>query len=188
MIKLSKKVEFTSMKEGTKDDYDLITIHDSENERQLFDRVINWLEMMNGESPYKISRLQHCLQAATRAENDGADTETIVCALMHDIGDVISPSNHSQVSAALLRPYVSEKNYWIILNHGLFQGYYWMHHYDEDRNARDKYKNHQYYQDCVDFCTKWDQISFDPDFDTKPLNYFIPMIKEIFLRKPKSFV
>ena len=91
------------MDNGTKEDYDLISIHDSENERKLLDRVIGWLKMMDGESPYKISRLHHCLQTATRAEKDGADTETIVCALMHDIGDVISPSNHSQVSAALLR-------------------------------------------------------------------------------------
>ena len=185
---MTKKVEFTSKNDGTKNDYDLIAIHDSENERQLFNRVINWLEMMDGESPYKISRLQHCLQTATRAENDGADTETIVCALLHDIGDVISPSNHSQVSAALLRPYISEKNYWIVLNHGLFQGYYWMHHYDENRNLRDKHKNHPYYKDCVDFCSKWDQVSFDPDYETKTLEYFTPMIKEIFSREPRSFV
>ena len=185
---MTKKVEFTSMNDGTKNDYDLIAIHDSENERQLFNRVINWLEMMDGESPYKISRLEHCLQTATRAENDGADTETIVCALLHDIGDVISPSNHSQVSAALLRPYISEKNYWIVLNHGLFQGYYWMHHYDENRNLRDKHKNHPYYKDCVDFCSKWDQVSFDPDYETKTLEYFTPMIKEIFSREPRSFV
>ena len=76
------------MNDGTKNDYDLIAIHDSENERQLFNRVINWLEMMDGESPYQISRLQHSLQTATRAEEDGADTETIVCALLHDIGAV----------------------------------------------------------------------------------------------------
>ncbi len=105
-----KKVDFISMDEGTKEDYDLIAIHDSENERGLSKRVIEWLKMMDGESPYQISRLQHSLQTATRAENDGADIETIVCALLHDIGDVISRSNHSQVSAALLSPYISKKN------------------------------------------------------------------------------
>ena len=119
-----KKVSFTSMDQGTKEDYDLIALHDSENARELSTRVIEWLKMMDGHSPYQISRLQHSLQTASRAEEDGADTETIVCALLHDIGDVISPANHSQVSAALLRPYISEKNYWIVLHHGLFQGYY----------------------------------------------------------------
>ena len=119
---------------------------------------------------------------------DWADVETIVCALLHDIGDVISPSNHSQVSAALLRPYINEKNYWIVLNHGLFQGYYWMHHYDEDRNLRDEYKDHPYYQDCIDFCSKWDQKSFDPNYETHSLEHFIPMIEEIFSREPQPFI
>ena len=183
-----KKVSFTSMDQGTKEDYDLVSIHDSENERSLSNRVIQWLQMMDGDSPYQISRLHHSLQTATRAEEDGADVETIVCALLHDIGDVISPSNHSQVSAALLRPYINEKNYWIVLHHGLFQGYYWMHHYNEDRNVRDQYKDHPYYQDCVDFCSKWDQKSFDPGYKTKSLEYFIPMIEKIFSRDPRSFV
>ena len=120
------------MDQGTREDYDLTAIHDSKNERNLSKRVIQWLQMMDGDSPYQISRLQHSLQTATRAEEDGADVETIVCALLHDIGDVISPSNHSQVSAALLRPsYINEKNYWIVLHHGIFQGYYWMHHYEK---------------------------------------------------------
>ena len=185
---MSKKVKFTSMDHGTRDDYDLVAMHDSENARNMAKRVIEWLKMMDGDSPYQISRLQHCLQTATRAENDGADTETIVCALLHDIGDVLSPVNHSQASAAILRPYISEKNYWIVLNHGLFQGYYWMHHYDEDRNLRDQHKDHPYYQDCIDFCAKWDQKSFDPDYEEKPLNHFIPMIEEIFSREPRSFV
>jgi predicted HD phosphohydrolase len=177
-----------SMDKGTREDYDLIAIYDSKNERSLSKRVIQWLQMMDGESPYQISRLQHSLQTATRAEKDGADIETIVCALLHDIGDVISPSNHSQASASLLRPYINEKNYWIVLHHGLFQGYYWMHHYNEDRNSRDKYKDHLYYQDCIDFCSKWDQKSFDPNYETQSLEHFIPMVEEIFLRDPSSFV
>ena len=179
-----KKVGFISMDEGTKEDYDLIAIHDSKNERNLFNRVIQWLQTLDDESPYQISRLQHCLQTATRAEKDGADTETIVCALLHDIGDAISPSNHSQASAAVLRPYISEKNYWIILNHGLFQGYYWMHHYEQERNMRDQLADHPYYQDCVDFCANWDQCSFDPAYQNQPLAHFVPMIERIFARTP----
>ena len=148
-----------------------------------------WLKMMDGDSPYQISRLQHCLQTATRAEQDGADTETIVCALLHDIGDIISPVNHSQASAAILRPYISEKNYWIVLNHGLFQGYYWMHHYDEDRKPERSVQRSSLLSGlCGFFCSKWDQESFDPDYKEKPLDYFIPMIEEIFSRKPRSFV
>ena len=185
---MSDKVSFTAMEHASRADYDLVFEHDTENMRGQAARVIEWLKMMDGNSPYQVSRLEHCLQTATRAQRDGADDETIVCALLHDIGDVIAPANHSQAAAALLRPYVSDKNYWIVLNHGLFQGYYWMHHYDQDRNARDSLKNHPYYQACVDFCADWDQPSFDPDYESLPLEYFMPLIATLFARTPKSFV
>lgn len=185
---MTKRVDFTAMEHATRADYDLVFAHDDDNIATQAERVISWLRMMDGDSPYQISRLDHCLQTATRAENDGADEETIVCALLHDIGDVIAPANHSQAAAALLRPYVSEKNYWIVLNHGLFQGYYWMHQYDQDRNSRDQLKDHPYYQDCIDFCASWDQPSFDPEFTTQPLEHFIPLIQHLFARTPKPLV
>ena len=185
---MSKKVDFTAMEDGTRSDYDLVFEHDAENGRNLLNRILIWLKMMEGESPYKISRLDHVLQTATRAEKDGADNEMIVCALLHDIGDVLAPTNHAQVAAALLRPYVSEKNYWIVLHHGLFQGHYWMHHYDKDRDARDKLKDHPYYEACVEFCARWDQVSFDPNYDTYSLEHFIPVLKEVFSKEPASFV
>jgi predicted HD phosphohydrolase len=185
---MAKRVDFTAMEHATRTDYDLVFAHDDDNIATQAERVISWLRMMDGDSPYQISRLDHCLQAATRAESDGADDETIACALLHDIGDVIAPANHSQAAAALLRPYVSEKNYWIVLNHGLFQGYYWMHHYDQDRNSRDQLKHHPYYQNCIDFCASWDQPSFDPKFKTQPLEYFIPLIQYLFARTPKPLV
>ncbi len=181
---MNKKVEFTSMDHASREDYDLVFKHDLANIDQQFDRVVGWLKMMDGDSPYQISRLDHCLQTATRAENDGADDETVVCALLHDIGDIISPANHSQAAAALLKPYVSEKNYWIVLHHGLFQGYYWMHHYGEDRNSRDALKNSPYYEACVEFCERWDQKSFDPKFETKSLEHFLPVLKRVLSRPP----
>lgn len=185
---MTKHVNFTAMDHGTRDDYDLVARHDAENAADLAERVLSWLQSMDGDSPYKISRLAHSLQTATRAEEDGADDETVVCALLHDIGDVLGPANHSQIAAALLRPYVSEKNYWIVRHHGLFQGYYWFHHYDQDRDARDRFKEHPYYDDCVAFCARWDQVSFDPDYPTRPLSHFAPRVRELFARKPGQFV
>ncbi len=184
---MGKAVEFTAMEHGTKSDYDLVFAHDDAKAADLADRVLGWLQSMDGESPYKISRLRHCLQTATRAELDGADDETIACALLHDIGDVLAPTNHSQVSAALLAPYVCEKNRWIVGHHGLFQGYYWFHHYGSDRNARDKYRDHEYFDACVEFCEKWDQTSFDPDFKTLPLEHFAPLVRDLFAKKPAEF-
>lgn len=185
---MSKIVTFTAMEHGTREDYDLVGEHDAENASHLADRVLVWLESMAGDSPYQISRLEHSLQTATRAEVDGADDETVVCALLHDIGDVIGPANHSQMAAALLRPYVSEKNYWIVLHHGLFQGYYWFHHFGKDRDARDALKDHPYYEECVNFCARWDQVSFDPDYPTRPLAYFEDRVRALFAREPGEFL
>jgi predicted HD phosphohydrolase len=171
---------FRAMIDGTAQDYALIDAHDAANASRQAVRVLGWLRAMDGPSPYLISRLDHSLQTATRAEDDGADEETVVCALLHDIGDELSPLNHAQVAAAVLRPYVSEKNHWIVDHHGLFQGYYWLHHYGRDRNERDLYADHEWYEACVSFCARWDQTSFDPDFTTAPLSHFEPMIERLF--------
>ena len=184
---MTKRVVFTAMEHGTQDDYDLVLAHDEANYAQQADRVLAWLQAMDGDSPYQISRLDHCLQTATRAERDGADDETVTCALLHDIGDILAPANHAQVAAALLAPYVSEKNRWIVAHHGLFQGYYWFHYSGLDRNARDRYRDHKYYPACAEFCARWDQPSFDPAYDTHSLEHFRPLVHELFARKPGEF-
>ena len=119
----------------------------------MSDRTLELLKAMKGEKlGYQVDRCTHSLQSATRAESDGADEETVVCALLNDLGDVIAPDNHSEVIALILRPYISKKNHWVLKHHGLFQGYYYFHHIGGDRNARERYKDHPFYQDCVDFC------------------------------------
>lgn len=183
----TEKVAFAAMQDGTQEDYDLLDRFYAANALHQADRVLGWLRAMDGESPYRISRLHHCLQTATRAQNDDADDETVVCALLHDIGDLLAPANHSQLAAAMLAPFVSEKNHWIIGHHGLFQGYYYFHFVGQDRNARDVYRDHPHYQACVDFCARWDQPSFDPDFKTRPLSHFEPLVRELFAREPGTF-
>ena len=135
---------------------------------------------------YQISRLEHSLQTATRALNDKADDEMIVAALLHDIGDELAPLNHSEYAAPVLKPHVSEKTYWIIEKHGEFQMYYYAHHLNGNKNQRDKYKDHKYYQDTLNFCQNWDQKSFDPNFKSLSLKEFEPFIKKIFSKKPYS--
>jgi len=184
---MTDKVSFTAMEDGTKADYDIIFADEAAKAGQFAERVLGWLEDMDGESPYHISRLGHSLQSATRAERDDADEETIVCALLHDIGDLLAPANHSEVAAALLAPYVSEKNHWIVKHHGLFQGYYWFQFIDADRNARDRYRDHEHYDACVEFCARWDQPSFDPDYDTLPLEHFEPLVRDLFAKEPRPF-
>ena len=174
------------MKDGSKEDYELLSKFEKEFAEKLPDRILEALRNL-GESMdgYQVSRLEHSLQSATRAERDGADEEMIVATLLHDIGDSLAPFNHSQLIASVLRPYVSEKVYWIILHHGIFQEYYYAHHIGRDRNARDQFKDHKYYQATVDFCEKWDQTSFDPEYESFSLEHFEPMVRNLFSKNPK---
>ena len=180
-----KSVSFTRMSDGTAEEYAFLTLLYEKCRNGVSDRLLELLKAMKGDKlGYQVDRYTHSLQSATRAESDGADEETVVCALLHDLGDVIAPDNHSEVIASILRPYISEKNHWVLKHHGLFQGYYYFHHIGGDRNARERYKGHPFYQDCVDFCEKWDQTSFDPDYPTLPLEYFEPMVRKV-LTAPK---
>ena len=173
------------MKNGTKEDYELLEKFEKNFERETAERVLNYLSKQTITlEGYKITRLEHSLQAATRAFKNKESDEMVVATLLHDIGDDLAPMNHSQYAAAVLRPYVSEKTHWIVEKHGLFQTYYSAEHLGGDKNAREKYKDHQYYQATIDFCEKYDQCSFDPHYKSMTLKEFEPMVKKIFSRKP----
>lgn len=176
---MSRVVSFTQMKDGTAEEYAFLGRLEEEELRSFPDRVLGWLITMEDSAGYRITRLEHSLQAATRAHRAGEDEETVVCVLLHDIGDYLAPANHSEVAAAVLRPYVSEKNYWVVKHHGVFQGFYYYHHLGLDPNERDRWRDHPYYQATVDFCENYDQASFDPDYDSLPLSFFEPMVRRI---------
>ena len=181
-----KTVKFNEMKKGTKEDYLLLEKHEKAYIDGTADRIIKFMSGLNKTlEGYKVNRLEHSLQTATRALNDKADDEMIVAALLHDIGDELAPLNHSEYAAAVLKPYVSEKTHWIIEKHGEFQMYYYAHHLNGNKNQRDKYKDHKYYKDTVNFCENWDQKSFDPDYDSLPLEHFEPMVRKLFSKEPK---
>lgn len=173
------KVSFTRMDEGTREDYELLARDEAADIASFPDRVLQWLMEMDTASPYPITRLGHSLQAATRAHRAGEDEEMVVATLLHDIGDVLAPANHSEVAAAMLRPYVTERIYWIVKHHGLFQGFYYNHHYGGDPDARDVYEDHEWYDDTVRLCADYDQISFDPGYPTEPLQFFEPMLRRV---------
>ena len=184
-----KKVSFTEMKKGTKKDYLFLDKHEKKFASKTADRI---LEFMSGLTEtlegYQVSRLEHSLQSATRAYKNGESEEMVVATLLHDIGDDLAPMNHSQYAASILRPYVSEKTYWIIQHHGLFQTYYSAHHLGGDRNARDKFKNHEHYQATIDFCENYDQASFDPNYKSMTLDEFYPMVQKIFSKEPYYYL
>ncbi len=182
-----ERVKFTQMKHGSKEDYLLLEKHEKKYIEGTADRLIKFMSGLNSTlEGYQVSRLEHSLQTATRALNDKADDEMIVASLLHDIGDELAPLNHSEYAAAVLKPYVSEKTHWVIEKHGEFQMYYYAHHLGGNKNQREKYKGHKYYQDTINFCENWDQKSFDPNFNSLNLKSFEPLVKKIFNRKPYS--
>jgi predicted HD phosphohydrolase len=177
-------VTFTQMKDGTREEYAYLRELEHQYIQSLPDRLMQGLNAL-GQSlqGYQVSRLEHSLQSATRAEADGCDIDTIVAALVHDIGDELCPENHSQMAAAILRPYVRAEVTWVVEMHGLFQMRYYAHHYDMDPNGYLQHKDHPWFESCVRFCERYDQAAFDPTYPSKPLSYFEPMLREVFSRK-----
>ena len=169
-------------------EYLLLDKYEKEYINGTADRILKFMGGLNSTlEGYKITRLEHSLQTATRAFYDKANEEMIVAALLHDIGDTLGPSNHADIAATILEPYVSEENHWIVKHHGIFQGYYFFHFLGLDKNMRDKYIDSPYFESCREFCEKYDQNSFDPEYDSLDLDFFIPMVKDLF-KKPKKSI
>lgn len=179
------QVKFTAMKDGDKEDYDFLTHHEIEHTKGTADRLLTALVSLDeGLSGYQITRLGHSLQSATRAERDGADTDWIVSALLHDIGDIFAPYNHDEYAAAILKPFVREQCTWVVEKHGDFQLLYFGEHVGADPEKRQTYAGHRYFDDCAQFCERWDQNSFDPNYDTLPIEHFADRVHEVFAREP----
>ena len=185
---MEESINFTRMADGTYEEYQFLSRLYEPLVKRLPDEVIGMLNRLAGDKiGYKVDRYEHSLQTASRAFRDGADEETVVCALLHDIGDTLAPENHAQLGAAVLRPYVSADNHWLIQHHAVFQGYYYYHHIGMDRDERVRYRGHPMFERTAAFCEKWDQNSFDPDYDTMPFSAFEPMLRRLFARKPFTY-
>ncbi len=178
-------VKFTAMKDGDAEDYAYLVAHEVAHTRGTADRLLAaMVELDVGLSGYQITRLGHSLQAATRAERDGADTDWIVAALLHDIGDIFAPHNHDEYAATILKPFVREQCTWVVEKHGDFQLAYYGRYVGANPSKRDAYKGQPYFDDCATFCERWDQSSFDPGYDTLPLDHFRERVHAVFARAP----
>ena len=180
-------VSWTAMADGTLEDYEQLSkIFEGHARDTLVPHLLSVMRLLEGPTlGYQIDRARHCRQSATRALRNGESDEFVVAALLHDIGDVLAPDNHSAVAAAIVAPYVSSETEWVVRHHGLFQGYYYFHHLGGDRHARERYAESPHYERCVDFCTSYDQNCFDPDYDDLPMEDFLPLLEEVFSRPPQ---
>ena len=176
-----------TMADGTVDQYKRIErLYRDHTGEALVPHLTTVFRLLEGPTlGYPINRARHSRQSATRALRNGESDEFVVAALLHDIGDVLAPDNHSAVAAAIVAPYVSEETAWVVRHHGLFQGYYYFHHFGGDRNTRERYTASPYYDRCVDFCASYDQNCFDPKYDDLPMEDFVPLLEEVFSRPPQ---
>lgn len=183
---IGRRVFFRDIRDATTEDWRVILSNYKPWADALPGRVLAHLRLLEGEhGGNPVDRLEHCLQTATRAHLDGRDEEYVVCALIHDIGDTLASFNHADFAATMLKPFVSEKNHWVIQNHGTFQGYYWFHYLGTDRNLRDELRDHPWWPDLEKFCLDYDGPAFDPDYRSLTLEDFEPMVRRVF-SKPRS--
>ncbi len=183
-----QRAQFKTMAESTKEDWMKIAAAAMAFNKDLPNRVLAHLTMLAGDcGGFAVDRLEHSLQAASLAHRDGMDEEYVVCALIHDIGDILASSSHAELGATIMRPYVSEANFWMMAHHGIFQGYYFFHHLGLDRNMRDQFRGHPHFEYTARFCARHDQNAFDPAYDTMPLAAFEPMVQRVMAR-PKNTI
>jgi predicted HD phosphohydrolase len=181
------RAAFHAMTEGTKEDWDKIAIGAIELVAGLPDRVLAQLRQLGGDyGGFAVDRLEHSLQTATRAYRADRDDEYVFCALIHDIGDLLGPLNHADVAAAVVKPFVSERNHWMVEKHAIFQGHYFFHLLGLDRDLREQFRGHEWFDYTAEFCQEYDQAAFDPGYDTLPLEHFEPLVRQVMTSPKRS--
>ncbi len=182
------RAAFTTMEASTQDDWKIIVSHFAPFAKALPDRVLAHLNLLDGDfGGFPVDRLTHSLQTATRAHRDGRDEEYVVCALLHDIGDTLGTYNHPDIAAAIVKPFVSDANHWMVAHHAIFQGYYFFHHIGMNRDMRDGLRSSPWYGQTEEFCARYDGPAFDPKGETLPLAFFEPMLRRV-IAQPKGSI
>lgn len=175
------RATFHDMAESTQEDWQIIMRHNIPFAQNGGKRVLDHLRLLDGDfGGFPVDRLTHSLQTATRAYRDGRDEPYVVMALLHDIGDTLGASNHPDIAAAILKPFVSEELHWIVQHHGIFQGVNFFHHLGLDRDMREQFRGHEHFAATEEFIDKYDCPAFDPEYDSLPLEFFEPMVMRLF--------
>jgi predicted HD phosphohydrolase len=185
---MSERTAFTDMQQSTAADWQVIVGEFMPFAARLPDRVMAHLKLLEGDyGGFPVDRLTHSLQTATQAWRAGEDEEYVVCALLHDIGDTLGSFNHPDIAAAIVKPFVSEANHWMVQQHGIFQGHYFFHHIGMDRDMRDQFRGHPHYDRTEKFCAQYDAPAFDARAETLPLSEFEPLLRRV-MAAPRNTV
>jgi predicted HD phosphohydrolase len=179
---------FASMEQSSAEDWAVIAADFMKYAQQLPRRIVSHLKLLDGDfGGFPVDRLHHSLLTATLAMKDGRDDEYVTCALLHDIGDTLGSYNHPDIAAAILKPFVSEENHWMVEKHGIFQGYYFFHHIGMDRHMREQFRGHPHFLRTAEFCEKYDGKAFDAKAECFSLEAFQPALQRVF-EKPKNTI
>jgi predicted HD phosphohydrolase len=182
------RASFDSMETSTQEDWKIIVSQFMPYAKALPDRVLDHLRLLDGDcGGFPVDRLTHSLQTATLAHRDNRDEEYVVCALLHDIGDTLGSYNHPDIAAAILKPFVSEANHWMVQQHGIFLGYYFFHHLGMNRDMREAFRAHPYFAQTEEFSVKYDNPAFDVHAEYLPLDFFEPILRRV-LAQPKNTI
>ena len=185
---MNARARFTRMDESTREDWGLIVPEAVKMSRALPDRVLDHLRLLDGDfGGFPVDRLTHCLQTATLAHRDGRDEEYVCCALLHDIGDTLGSFNHPDIAAAILKPFVTEENLWMVQQHGIFQGHNFFHHIGLDRDMREQFRGHPHFERTAEFVERYDNPAFDPEAEALPLEFFEPMLR-LLMAQPRQSI
>lgn len=184
---MNARASFVRMEDSTREDWQAIGGEFMHFTQGLPERVMAHLKILEGDyGGFPVDRYTHSLQTATRALRDGRDEEYVVCALLHDIGDTLGSFNHPDIAAAILQPFVSEANHWMVKHHGIFQGHYFFHHIGLDRDLREQFRTHPHYERTAEFCALYDNPAFDPKAETLPIGEFVPMLRRVMAQPRQS--
>jgi predicted HD phosphohydrolase len=184
---MNQRATFNSLGESQAEDWQIIIAEFGHYAQGLPDRIMAHLKLLDGDfGGFPVDRYTHSLQTATRALNDGRDEEYVICALLHDIGDTLGSYNHPDIAAAMLKPFVSEANLWMIQHHNIFQGYYFFQHVGMDRNMREQFRGNAHFERTAEFCELYDSPAFDTAYKTLPLSEFEPMMRRVFANPVNS--
>ncbi|GMU79656.1 MAG: metal-dependent phosphohydrolase [Acidimicrobiia bacterium] len=179
---------FTRMDESTAEQWAVIATETMEAQPLVAEHVLALLRNLEGMVlGFSVDQLTHCLQTATLAERAGADEELVVGALVHDVGKYVSVANHPAIAAEMLRPFVRDEVYHAIRVHQDFQGRHYYGHFGGDADARERYRGEPWFDLAARFADEWDQVAFDPGYDTLPLAHFEPAVRAVFAT-PKQFL
>ena len=173
--------QFRRMDESTAEQWAKIGQATSKSQGRVAERVLMLLRSLSDITDgFSTDQLTHCLQTATLAERAGADDQVVVAALCHDIGKAISVPNHPLIGAEILRPYVRTEIYEMIRVHQDFQGRHYYGHFGGDTDAREQYRDEPWFALTAQFADEWDQVAFDPEYDTLPLEHFEAKVRAVF--------